>query len=137
MTAVIIKSTNARVDIQWITLPTQLIVRLGSANIREYKGHFFAVSYIDRVGVVMYLVHDVKPINGHSVLKLCHNLSDAGKTAVCISQLIRCAKVCSTVDDFKNRNLFWTAKSLKQGYRHNKIRKTFSKFYNRHSELTV
>ena len=34
-------------------------------------------------------------------------------------------------------NLFLTAKLLKQGYRYHKIRKAFSKFYHRHSELTV
>ena len=39
--------------------------------------------------------------------------------------------------DFNNRNLFLTAKSLKQGYRYHKIRKAFSKFYHRHSELIV
>ena len=42
-----------------------------------------------------------------------------------ISQLIRFARVCSNVDDFNNRNLFLTAKLLKQGYRYHKIRKAF------------
>ena len=46
-------------------------------------------------------------------------------------------RVCSNVDDFNNRNLFLTAKLLKQGYRYHKIRKAFSKFYHRHSELIV
>ena len=54
---------------------------------------------------------------------------------VYISQLIRFARVCSYVDDFNNRNLFLTAKLLKQGYRYHKIRKAFSKFYHRYSEL--
>ena len=36
-----------------------------------------------------------------------------------------------------NRNLFLTAKLLKQGYRYHKIRKAFSKFYHRHLELIV
>ena len=56
---------------------------------------------------------------------------------VYISQLIRFARVCSNVDDFNNINLFLTAKLLKQGYRYHKIRKAFSKFYHRHSELIV
>ena len=56
---------------------------------------------------------------------------------VYISQLIRFARVCSNVDDFNNRNVFLTAKLLKQGYRYHKIRKAFSKFYYRHSELIV
>ena len=54
-----------------------------------------------------------------------------------ISQLICFARVCSYVDDFNNRNLFLTAKLLKQGFRYHKIRKAFSKFYYRHSELIV
>ena len=54
---------------------------------------------------------------------------------VYISQCIRFAIVCSNVNDFYNRNLFLTAKLLKQGYRYHKIQKAFSKFYHRHSEL--
>ena len=45
--------------------------------------------------------------------------------------------VCANVDDFNNRNFFLTAKLLKQGYRYHKIRKAFSKFYHRPSELIV
>ena len=45
--------------------------------------------------------------------------------------------MCSNVDDFNNRNLFLTDKLLKQDYRDHKIRKAFSKFYHRHSELIV
>ena len=56
---------------------------------------------------------------------------------VYISQLIRFARVCSNVDDFNNRNLFLVAKLLKQGYRYHKLRKAFSRFYHRHSELIV
>ena len=41
---------------------------------------------------------------------------------VYISQLIRFARVCSNIDDFN---------------RYHKIRKAFSKFYYRHSELIV
>ena len=37
----------------------------------------------------------------------------------------------------ENLNLFLTAKLLKQGYIYHKIRKAFSKFYHRHSELIV
>ena len=37
--------------------------------------------------------------------------------------------------DFSARNKILTAKILQQGYRYNKLRKTFSKLYNRHHEL--
>ena len=89
-------------------------------------------------------------ING-MILILKFSISDGDvprspSYGVYISQLIRFARVCSNVDDFNNRNLFLTAKLLKQGYRHHKksikqgyiyhkIRKAFSKFYHRHSEL--
>ena len=47
---------------------------------------------------------------------------------VYISLRIRFAslRVCSNVDDTKNRNLFLTAKLLKQGYRYHKIREAFN-----------
>ena len=38
---------------------------------------------------------------------------------------------------YNNRNLFLTAKLLKQGHGYNKIRKVFFKFYYRKSELIV
>ena len=43
--------------------------------------------------------------------------------------------VSSHVTDFNNRNKFFTAKLLKQGYRYHKLRKAFSQFYRRHFEL--
>ena len=53
------------------------------------------------------------------------------------SQLICFARLCSNVDDFNNRNLFLTAKLLKQDYRYHKIRKAVSEFYHMHSALIV
>ena len=41
----------------------------------------------------------------------------------------------SNVDDFNNRNLSLTDKLLKKGYRYHRIRKAFSKFYHRYTEL--
>ena len=51
---------------------------------------------------------------------------------VYISQLIRFARVFSHVGDLNTRNKVLTAKPLRQGYRYNKIRKAFSKFYRRY-----
>ena len=52
-----------------------------------------------------------------------------------ISQLIHFARASSNVSDFNCRNKALTAKLLKQDYRYHKLRKAFSKFYRRHSEL--
>ena len=54
---------------------------------------------------------------------------------VYISQLIRFAQVSSHVDDFNTRNKVLTAKFLRQGYRYHKLRKAFSKFYQRHVDI--
>ena len=54
---------------------------------------------------------------------------------VYISQLIRFARACSSIEDFNHRNLVITEKLLKQGYRYHKLRKTFSKFYHRNPLL--
>ena len=69
------------------------------------------------------------------ILKFDQSADSRPMIRLYISQLIRFARVCSNADDFNNRNLFLTAKLLKQGYRYHKIRKAFSKFYYRHSEL--
>ena len=54
---------------------------------------------------------------------------------VYISQLIRFARASSNVSDFNCRKKALTAKLLKQGYHYHRLRKDFSKFYRRHSEL--
>ena len=57
--------------------------------------------------------------------------------SVYISQLFRFARICSNASDFNHRNQYLAAKLLKPGYQCQKIRKTLSKFYHRHSELIV
>ena len=52
-----------------------------------------------------------------------------------VSQLIRFARASRHVADFNTRNKLLTQKLLKQDYRYNKFRKTFSKFYRRYYDL--
>ena len=54
---------------------------------------------------------------------------------VCISQLIRFARVASHFDGINTRNKVLTAKLIKQEYRYHKLRKAFSKFYRRHFDI--
>ena len=54
---------------------------------------------------------------------------------VYISQLILFARVSSHVTDFNTRNKLLTAELLNEGYPYHKLRKAFSKFYRRHSDL--
>ena len=52
-----------------------------------------------------------------------------------IYQLIRFARASSHVADFNTHNKLLTQKLLKQGYRYNKLCKTFSKFYRQYYDL--
>ena len=54
---------------------------------------------------------------------------------VYISQLIRFVRASSYITDFNNHNKLLTQKLLKQSYRYQKIRKTFSKFYRRYYDF--
>ena len=56
---------------------------------------------------------------------------------VYISQLIRFARACSHVKHFNESNQYITGKLLQQGYRYNKLRKYFAKFYYRNSDLVL
>ena len=114
--------------------PTEL--QLNKANSSNTEGQFLDLNY----GIVSSKIYDKRDdFNFESVNFpfLDGDVPHSPSYSVYISQLIRFARVCSNVDDFNNRNLFLTAKLLKQGYRYHKIRKAFSKFYHRHSELIV
>ena len=54
---------------------------------------------------------------------------------VCMSQLIRFARVSNHVADFNTGYKLLTQKLLKQDYWYHKLRKTFSKFYRRYYDL--
>ena len=91
-------------------------------------------------GIVSFKIYDKRDDYNFDIVNFQFLDGDVPRSpsyGVYISQLIRFARVCSNVDDFNNRNLFLTANLFKQGYRYHKIRKAFSKFYHRHSELIV
>ena len=85
--------------------------------------------------VIIYLFVDIHKI--HQIeYRLDGDVPHSPSYGVYMSQLILFARVCSNVDDCNKKNIL-TAKLLRQVYRYNKIRKAFSKFYHRHSELIV
>ena len=51
---------------------------------------------------------------------------------VYISQLVRYARICSSLDDFTQRHHSLSSKLQKQGYKHQQLLKSFKKFYRRH-----
>ena len=118
--------------------PTEL--QLNKANSSDTEAPFLDLNLSITNGIVSSKIYDKRDDFNFEIVNFPFFDGDVPHShpyGVYISQLIRFARVCSNVDDFNNRNLFLTAKLLKQGYRYHKIRKAFSKFYHRHSELIV
>ena len=118
--------------------PTEL--QLNKAKSSETEAPFFNLNLSITNGIGFSKIYDKRDDFNFDKVNFPFLDGDVLRSpsyGVYISQLIRFARVCSNVDDFNNRNLFLTAKLLKQGYRYHKIRKAFSKFYHRHSELIV
>ena len=118
--------------------PTEL--QLNKANSSDTEAPFLDLSLSITYGIVSTKIYDKRDDFNFEIVNFPFPDKDVPRSpsyGVYISQLIRFARVFSNCDDFNNRNLFLTAKLLLQGYRYHKIRKVFSKFYHRHSELIV
>ena len=118
--------------------PTEL--QLNKASSSDTEAPFLDLNLSITSGIVSSKIYDKRDDFNFEIVNFPFLDGDVPRSpsyGVYISQLIRFARVCSNVDDFNNRNLFLTAKLSKQGYRFHKIRKAFSKFYHRHSELIV
>ena len=118
--------------------PTEL--QLNKANSSDTEAPFLDLKLSVTNGIASSKIYDKQDDFSFEIVNFPFLDGDfplSPSYGVYISQLIRFARVCSNVDDFNNRNLFLTAKVLKQGYRYHKIRKAFSKFYHRHSEIIV
>ena len=116
--------------------PTEL--QLNKANSADTKALFLDLSITN--GIVSSKIYDKRDDFNSEIINFPFReryVPRSPSYGVYISQLIRFARVCSNVDDCNNRNLYITAKLLKQCYRDHIIRKTFSIFYHRHSELIV
>ena len=118
--------------------PTEL--QLNKANSSNTEALFLDLNMSIANGIVSSKMYDKRDDFNFEIVNfpfLDGDVRHSPSYGVYISQLIRFVRMCSYVDDFNNRNLFLTANLLKQGYRYNKIRKAFSKFYQWHSESIV
>ena len=118
--------------------PSEL--QLNKANSSDTEAPFLDLNLSITNGVVSSKIYDKRDDLNFVIVNFPFLDGDVPRSpsyGVYISQLIRFARMCSNVGDFNNRNLFLTAKLLKQGYRYHKIRKAFSKFYNRHSNCEI
>ena len=115
-------------------------LQLNKANSSDTEASFLDLNVSITNGIVSSKIYDKQGDFNFKIVNFPFLDGDFPRSpsyGVYISQLIRFARMCSNINDFNNRNLFLNAKLLKQGYRYHNIRKAFSKFYQRHSEVIV
>ena len=113
-------------------------LQLNKANVSDTEAPFLDLHLSVENGLVPCKIYDKRDDFDFDIVNFPFLDFDVPRRAsygVYISQLIRFSRVCNHVTDFNARNKCLTAKLLQQGYRYNKLRKTFSKFYRRHYEL--
>ena len=113
---------------------------MNKANSSDTETPFLDLDLSITNGIVSSKIYDKRDDFNFEIVNFPIHGGDVPRSpsyGVYISQLIRFARVCSHVDDFNNRNKVLNSELLKQGYRYHKLRKVFSKFYYRHSELIV
>ena len=116
--------------------PSEL--QLNKANVSDADASFLDLHLSISDGFVKTKINDKRDDFDFDIVNFPFLDGDIPRSAsygVYISQLIRFARVSSHVDDFNTRNNVLTAKFLRQGYRYHKLRKAFSKFYQRHFDI--
>ena len=110
-------------------------LQLNKANSADTEGPFLHLHLSISNGFVSSKMYDKCDDFDFSIVNFPFLDGDVPRRpsyGVYISQPIRFARECSHVADSNARNKCLTAKLLKQGYRHHKFRKAFSKFCRRH-----
>ena len=116
--------------------PTEF--KLNKANVSDTSASFLDLDLSIQTGVISSKIYNKSDDFNFNIVNfpyLDRDVPRATSYGVYISQLIRFARACSSVEDFNNRNLLLTERLLKQGYRFHKLRKAFSKFFHRNAEL--
>ena len=105
-------------------------LQLDKANVSDTEASFLDLHLYIMDGFVKTKIYDKRDDFDFDIVIfpfLDGDVPHSTSYGVYISQLIRFARVSSHVDDFNTRNKVLTAKLLRQGYRHHKIRKAFFK----------
>ena len=116
--------------------PSEL--QLNKANVSDTKASFLDLHLSISNGFVKTKIYDKRDDFDFDIVTFPFLDGDVPRSTsygVYIFQLIRFARVSSHADDSYTRNKVLTAKLLRQGYSYHKIRKAFSKFYQRHFDI--
>ena len=117
-----------------------LELQLNKANVSDTEASFLDLHLSISDGFIKTKIFDKRDDFVFDIVNsafLDGDVSRSTSYGVYISQLIRFARVSSHVDDLNARNKVLTAKRLRKGYRYHKLRKAFSKFYQRHFDIVT
>ena len=115
-------------------------LQLNKANNSDFQASFLDLNLSIANNNIHTKIYDKRDDFNFNIVNFPHLDGDVPRATsygVYISQLIRFARACSNVADFNERNLYITNKLLQQGYRYYKLRKYFTKFYYRNSDLVL
>ena len=113
-------------------------LQLNKANSSDTEASFIYLNLCKSNGTVSTKIYDKRDDFDFDIVNfpfLDGNVPRRTSYGVYISKLIRFTRASSNLSHFNCRNKALTVKLLRQGYRHFKLRKEFSKFYRRHSAL--
>ena len=104
--------------------PTEL--QLNKVNSSDTESLFLDLDLLILNGIVSSKIYDKRDDFNFEIANspvLDGDVPHSPSYGVYILQIIVFARVKSNVDNLNNRNLFFTAKLLRKGYRHHKFRK--------------
>ena len=113
-------------------------LKLNKANASDTSAPFLDLDLSITNGIISSKIYDKRDDFNFNIVNYPHLDGDVPRSTsygVYISQLIRFGRACSSVEDFNERNRIITEKLLRQGFRYDKLRKTFSKFYHRNPSI--
>lgn len=113
---------------------------LKKANNSDNEASFLDLNLSIDNNMIQTKIYDKRDDFNFDIVNFPHLDGDVPRATsygVYISQLIRFARACSNVEDFNERNLYITKRLLQQGYRYFKLRKYFTKFYYRNTDLVL
>jgi hypothetical protein len=116
--------------------PKELV--LNKTNCTSSSASFLDLDLHISNGIISSKIYDKRDDFNFNIVNYPHldgDVPSATSYGVYISQLIRFARACTSVEEFNLRNRSITSKLLTQGYRFHKLRKAFSKFYHRNISL--
>ena len=113
-------------------------LKLNKTNTSDTSAAFLDLDLSIDNGIISSKIYDKRDDFNFDIVNFPYLDGDVPRSTsygVYISQLIRFARACSSVEDFNKRNRIITEKLLKQGYKYHTLRKTFAKFYYRNLQL--